>query len=81
LRLNLTLGSGGPYDGPQFTAEESPTAIQTQNLTIASGWRTAPLPPFPGGQKWIAALVKTGGRFVEAPGAANTLLVISHACR
>jgi hypothetical protein len=73
LRMNLTLGSGWPYGGPQFTAEEGATAIQTQNVALAGGQRTAPLPPLPGGQKLIAAFVKNGGGYVEAPVVDNVL--------
>ncbi|MGD1086135.1 MAG: glycosyl hydrolase [Verrucomicrobiota bacterium] len=75
LRMNLTLGSGWPYGGPQFTAEEGATAIQTQNLTIPGGQRTAPLPSFRAGQKLIAAFVKNGGAYVEVPVVDNVLQV------
>jgi hypothetical protein len=67
LRMSLTLGSGWPYGGPQFSASEGATAIQTQTLNVPAGQRTAPLPEFRGGQKLIAAFVKVGGEFKDVP--------------
>ena len=73
LRMNLTLGSGWPYGGPQFTAEDSATSIQTQNLTVPAGQRSAPLPQVRGGQKVIAAFVKVGNDYKELTIANNAV--------
>ena len=79
LRMNLTLGSGWPYGGPEFTAEEGATAIQTQNLPIPSGQRAAPLPPLRGGQKLVAAFVKNGSNYIEARVLGNSVQVPAEA--
>jgi len=75
LRMNLTLGSGWPYGGPQFSAAEGATAIQTEPLTLTAGQRTARLQPFRNGQSLIAAFVRSGGTYVEAPVVDNVLQV------
>ena len=75
LRMDLTLGSGWPYGGPQFSAEEGATAIQTQNLTIPAGQRSAPVPELREGQKLIAAFMKTGDGFKEVPIVDNVLQI------
>jgi len=73
LRMNLTLGSGWPYGGPQFTPEDSATAIQTQNLTVPAGRQSAPLPQLRGGQKVVAAFVKVGDAYKELTIANNAV--------
>ena len=75
LRMNLTLGSGWPYGGQKFTAEEGATAIQTQNVAIKSGEHMAPVPQFRNGQKLVAAFVRNGSGYVEAPVVDNVLQV------
>jgi hypothetical protein len=73
LRMDLTLGSGWPYGGPQFSPEESATSIEAQNLTIPGGSRGASLPKFREGQKLIAAFLVSGDRYKELPVAGDTL--------
>ena len=73
LRMNLTLGSGWPYGGPQFTAEDSAMSIQTQNLNVPAGQQSAPLPQMRGGQKVVAAFVKVGSTYKELTIANNAV--------
>ncbi len=67
LRMDLTLGSGWPYGGPQFSAEEGATALQTQSMVIPVGQGSAPVPQLREGQSLIAAFVKVGDKFIEVP--------------
>jgi hypothetical protein len=66
LRMDLTLGSGWPYGGPQFSAEEGATALQNRSVTVPAGQRRAPLPEMGQGQKLVAAFVKTATGYQEA---------------
>jgi hypothetical protein len=65
LRMDLTLGSGWPYGGPPFSEEESATSIQTSNMTIPAGRRSAPLPKLGRGEKLIAAFMAAGNGYRE----------------
>ena len=73
LRMSLTLGSGWPYGGPQFSAAEGATAIQTQSLNVPAGQRRAPLPALRSGQQLIAAFAKVRGVFKSIPVVDNVL--------
>jgi hypothetical protein len=67
LRMDLTLGSGWPYGGPQFSAEQGATAIQTRSVPVPAGQRSAPVPTLREGQSLIAAFVKVGDTSEEVP--------------
>ena len=73
LRMDLTLGSGWPYGGPQFSAAEGATAIQTQTVLAATGQRSVPMPQLHEGQSLIAAFAKVGDTFKEVPVVDNAL--------
>jgi hypothetical protein len=55
LRMDLTLGSGWPYGGPQFSVNEAAGALYVENIRIRSGYNKVPLPYLYEGEKIIAA--------------------------
>jgi hypothetical protein len=57
LRMDLTLGSGWPYGGPQFSASEAAGRIRTSTASISTGQKTVRVPAGRGGQKVIAAFI------------------------
>ncbi len=57
LRMDLTLGSGWPYGGPQFSASEAAGRIKTQTVSIQKGQKSVRVPAARGGQKVIAAFI------------------------
>jgi hypothetical protein len=57
LRMNLTLGSGWPYGGPQFTASEAAGRLRTLAVPIGPGQSHAPMPKVREGEKVFAAFV------------------------
>jgi len=63
LEMDLTLGSGWPYGGPQFSTADSATALRTQDLPVTPGQGTAALPALPAGQTVIAAFAQVGSSF------------------
>jgi hypothetical protein len=75
LRMDLTLGSGWPYGGPQFSAKEGATAIQTQEMTVPAGQHSTKLPQLPDGQSLVAAFMKTGIGYKEVPVVDNELRI------
>ncbi len=78
LRMDLTLGSGWPYGGPEFPQEQGATAIANQMVNVAAGTKSVPLPGAndPGAAgvtqarpklNIFAAFVRVGEGFEEAP--------------
>ncbi len=57
LRMDLTLGSGWPYGGPQFSAAEAAGRLRASIVRIESGQRTVAAPALRQGQKLIAAFI------------------------
>lgn len=55
LRMDLTLGSGWPYGGPQFPATEAAARIVSQRASAAAGAKSVTLPRLGTGQSLIAA--------------------------
>jgi hypothetical protein len=51
LRMDLTLGSGWPYGGPQFPAGEGAGRVLTQVVQVPSGHRSVPDPALREGQR------------------------------
>lgn len=60
LRMDLTLGSGWPYGGPQFSAAEGAGRLLTQVVQVPAGQRSVPVPKLREGQSLIAAFVGKG---------------------
>src|SRR5208282_1452990 len=44
MRMDLTIGSGWPYGGPMFAANEGAGRIETQIVPVAAGQTTVPVP-------------------------------------
>ena len=57
LRMDLTLGSGWPYGGPQFSASEAAGRLRTSIVRIKSGQPSVAVPALREGQKVIAAFI------------------------
>ncbi len=57
LRMDLTLGSGWPYGGPQFSASEAAGRLRTTTAAIKAGQKSVPVPATRGGQKVFAAFI------------------------
>jgi beta-galactosidase len=57
LRMDLTLGSGWPYGGPQFPPGEAAGRLRIANARIAAGQSSVSLPRTGEGEKIIAAFI------------------------
>jgi hypothetical protein len=57
LRMDLTLGSGWPYGGPQFSVNEAAGSLYVENVRIRPGYNHVPLPYIYEGEKIIAAMI------------------------
>ncbi len=69
LRMDLTLGSGWPYGGPQFTDPEGASAIASQGVKVPAGQQRVEVPKLPNArsQSPVAAFLKTGETWKELP--------------
>jgi hypothetical protein len=61
LRFDLTLGSGWPYGGPQFSPSEGAGRLETQVLPAPAGQATIPVPQLQPGRTLIAAFAGPAG--------------------
>jgi hypothetical protein len=68
LRMDLTLGSGWPYGGPQFSAREGAGRLLTQVVQVPAAEKSVPAPALRDGQSLIAAFVGKGNSGVGAIG-------------
>ncbi|MCX5646919.1 MAG: glycosyl hydrolase [Phycisphaerae bacterium] len=68
LRMDLTLGSGWPYGGPQFPAGEGAGRLLTQVVQVAAGQKSVPAPALREGQSLIAAFAGKGNSGLSAIG-------------
>jgi hypothetical protein len=57
LRMDLTLGSGWPYGGPQFPRSEAAGCLVIRNAEFAVGQKTVPVPEVREGDEVFAAFV------------------------
>jgi len=57
LRMDLTLGSGWPYGGPQFPASEAAGRLRIQNVQLTPGQHSVPVPQVREGEKVFAAFI------------------------
>jgi alpha-L-rhamnosidase len=55
LRLDLTLGSGWPYGGPQVPVTEAAGSLRWERVAVKPDSRRVPLPAMTEGEKLIAA--------------------------
>jgi hypothetical protein len=68
LRMDLTLGSGWPYGGPQFPATEGAGRLLTQVIQVPAGQKSVPAPALRDGQSLIAAFMGQGNSGLGAVG-------------
>ena len=61
LRVDLTLGSGWPYGGPQIPATLAAGRLRYERIPIPPGAREVAPPPEKEGEKLIAAFVEADG--------------------
>jgi alpha-L-rhamnosidase len=61
LRFDLTLGSGWPYGGPQFSVTEAAGRLRIEAVTVGAGSCNAAVPPLGEGERFIAAFVSDPG--------------------
>src|SRR5438270_844030 len=65
LRMDLTLGSGWPYGGPQVSVSQAAGMLRTERVKVDSDTRRAPLPDIGAGEKLIGVfLARTQGQGV-----------------
>jgi hypothetical protein len=61
LRMDLTLGSGWPFGGPQIGIEQAAGKLRVERAKVAQGARRVPVPDVGAGERLIGAfLVSTG---------------------
>jgi hypothetical protein len=68
LRMDLTLGSGWPYGGPQFPASEAAGRLRTLNVRITPGQTSVPVPQVREGEQVFAAFL---GPMTNVPSSSN----------
>jgi hypothetical protein len=67
LRLDLTIGSGWPYGGPQVSINDAAGMLRSERAKIEAGSRRVSAPPLSAGEKLIAVfLVQTRGPSIDA---------------
>ena len=67
LRMDLTLGSGWPYGGPQVPITEAAATLRSERVKIQTGSRRIPLPNITPAEKFLAAfLARTDGQKIIA---------------
>lgn len=55
LRMDLTLGSGWPFGGPQVPITDAAAALRTERVKVEPNSRRIPLPNIGPGEKFLAA--------------------------
>ncbi len=63
LRVDITLGSGWPYGGPDTPVTQAAGRLRVERVNVPEGARSAPVPFIQNGEKLIAAFV--GGEQVR----------------
>jgi hypothetical protein len=77
LRMDLTLGSGWPFGGPQTPITLAAGRLRVDRVPVTAGMTTLPMPMIGAGEKFIAAflesspLAEQGGRIQLPPDAAG----------
>src|SRR3984893_2681957 len=57
LRMDLTVGSGWPYGGPQVSIDEAAGMLRSERVKIEAGSRRVAVPNLSAGEKLIAVFV------------------------
>lgn len=67
LRMDLTLGSGWPYGGPQVPITDAASTLRSERVKLQPNASRLPLPNIGPGEKFLAAfLVRTEGQTIVA---------------
>ncbi|MCS6954543.1 MAG: glycosyl hydrolase, partial [Bryobacteraceae bacterium] len=61
LRMDLTLGSGWPFGGPQIPVTLAAGRLRWERATVREGSRRVPLPAIGAGEKFLAVFPEGGG--------------------
>ena len=66
LRLDLTVGSGWPYGGPQVSVDQASGMLRSERIKVAGSSHRIPVPPISAGEKLIGAfLVRPRGQAID----------------
>jgi hypothetical protein len=57
LRMDLTLGSGWPYGGPQVPIAEAAGRLRYEHVAVTPGTRAVPVPAIGAGERLLAVFV------------------------
>ncbi len=78
LRVDLTIGSGWPYGGPQVSIDQAAAKLRVERITVAAGSSTARVPALATGERLITALTPSApgssGQFTELTGVRDGIL-------
>lgn len=67
LRMDLTVGSGWPYGGPQVSVNDAAGMLRSERVKIEAGSRRVAVPHIAAGEKLIAVfLVQPRGQSIDA---------------
>src|SRR5947209_4671782 len=57
LRMDLTIGSGWPYGGPQVSVNQASGMLRSERVKLAANSHSVPVPNVSAGEKLIAAFL------------------------
>jgi hypothetical protein len=77
LRMDLTLGSGWPYGGPQIDIEQAAGKLRVERAKVASGTPRIPIPDVGAGERLIGAFLIPAGSAPVPPTPARELTAIA----
>jgi hypothetical protein len=79
LRMDLTLGSGWPYGGPQVPIDRAAGKLRQDRVSVPPGATRVPLPWIGGGERLIAAFDAAGDAPLSLDRVRDGALVLSPA--
>src|SRR6266550_9334058 len=66
LRMDLTIGSGWPYGGPQVSVDQASGMLRSERVKVEANSRRVPVPNIAAGEKLLAAfLVRPQGQGID----------------
>ncbi len=77
LRMDVTMGSGWPYGGPQVSVDEAAGKLRVERIGVPSGVTRVTLPDIGAGERLIAVFVADPGRMAEVRDVADGVLTLS----
>ena len=57
MRVDLTVGSGGPYGGATVSVEHAAPRLRVEHVRVPAGAREVPLPDMGAGESLIGGLL------------------------